>query len=101
MISVREFLYINKHLCDTYHECARCPFYREDISCIFRCKKTEDVPKVVNAIRIAERQIINSDHANETSFKAPGGDLGSMEKILKGIEKELSNMNRILDKRRC
>lgn len=102
MLSVREFLNINKHLCEKNHECIKCSLYGDDVCCIFRAKNTDDVPKVVNAIRIAERQVIQEKIEKEPPLIMPMKPYPeeAIAKALKEIKSELHNMKRIMEKRR-
>lgn len=102
MISVRDFIYINKHLCEKNHECTKCSLYGDDVCCIFRAKKTDDIPMVLNAIRIAERQVIQNklDEANPQILPMRPDPEETIAKALKEIKNELHDMKRIMDKRR-
>lgn len=102
MISVRDFLYISKHLCEKNHECTKCSLYGDDVLCIFRAKKTDDIPRVLNSIRIAERQVIQKklDESNPQILPMRPDPEETIAKALKEIKNELHDMKRIMDKRR-
>lgn len=100
MITVKDFLYFNKHCCDTYHECSTCSLYGDDICCVFRAKKTEDIPEVVNLIRLVEKVSEESDRLPEMEM-SKRDPLDKIAKSLTEIEHELHDMKRILDKRRA
>ena len=102
MISVRDFLNISKHLCEKNHECTKCSLYGDDVCCIFRAKKTDDIPMVLNSIRIAERQVIQKklDEANLQIMPMRPDPEEAITKALKEIKNELHDMKRIMDKRR-
>jgi len=102
MISVRDFLYISKHLCEKNHECTKCSLYGDDVCCIFRAKKTDDIPMVLNSIQIAERQVIQKklDEATPQILPMRPDPEEAIAKALKEIKNELHDMKRIMDKRR-
>ena len=105
MISAINFLKMNQELCRKNHNCNRCPLYKEGISCVFRCKSPDDIPDVINAISVAENEIIQDlqdaiASAPILPVKKQPEDVLTNAKGLKEIKNELHDMKRIMDKRR-
>lgn len=101
-MTVKQFLEVNQKLCEKNHECTKCSLYGDDVCCIFRAKKTDDIPMVLNSIRIAERQVIQKilDEDNPQILPMRPDPEETIAKALKEIKNELHDMKRIMDKRR-
>lgn len=99
MITVEDFLNFNKHCCETYHECTGCSLFGDDVCCVFRARKPEDILDVVNLIKRIEKVAGEGDRLAGTvpEKKDP---LDDVTRVLKEIERELHDMKRILDKRK-
>lgn len=102
MISAKSFLEVNQELCEKNHNCNTCPLYGDEICCVFRCKSSDDITKVVNSISKAEAQFLKDamESAPILPITTHTHPEDVITKALKDIKNELHDMKKIMDKRR-